>query len=406
MKYEVVLFQPYIRPFVLNLGKNLHSFTFKRIAPAKMGRGSSVGLPSFEKEFQRHKQRPDTILRRILGIPNIRVRFGGEGDLLFTYGSLVIGNKPYATYIETGLALYGYDIGIAKNRLAQLLVGFLATRPSCLQLIFLSEAARKSFFTSVTYPAYFRRKLEAKSTVIYPVPITPPAHPRIRKNGKTLKLFFPGTFYIKGGLEIAHAYERLRQRYGERVELTIVTALHMIRPEDRSYLESLPGLNLKDAKLNEQEMIQAYQDHDLFLLPTFREGFGLVLIEALAYGLPVLITDQYATGEMAKDGWNGFVYPNHPLKDYDSTTFKMYGKYSQPRDFYAALFALQASGGLRPVEDFLVTSVEKFLNNPKLLEEFSKNSLALYKEKFDPRKSSAELEQIFLRGVKKIRARS
>ena len=399
-KYQVILFQPYIRPFVLNLGRHLRAFTFNHIAPARIGRGSSVGLPSYEKEFQRHKMTPINIVRRLLGIPNVRFRFDQEGDLFFTYGSLVIGRKPYVTYIETGLALYGYDSSIAKNPLAQLIVAFLATRRNCGGLIFLSQAAYKSFYASVNYPAFWRRRLEAKSHIIYPVPIAPPDRPQPRRLGSTLKLLFPGTFYIKGGLEVAHAYAQLRQRHGNKVSLTVITAVHMIRPEDRQYLESLPGLTLRDAKLNEQEMIETYRNHDVFLLPTFREGFGLVLIEALAYGLPVVITDQYATAEMAKDNWNGFIYPNHPLKDYDPVTFKMHGRYSQPKDFYAALFAAQKDGALKKVEDFLVQSVERFLKEPTLLEKFSHNSLTLYRQKFNPKHSSEQLEAVLMAAIK------
>lgn len=399
MKYEVILFQPYLRRFVLNFGKYLKNFTFSHVAPPPKIPLGYQRLPRFEQEIRRTKNTWKTLLRRLLGIPNVKVWLHKGGDLLFTYGALVITPKPYCTYLETGLALYNYDPGIAKNPLARFIVMLLATRPNCKRLIFLSEAGKKSFFSTFRYPELIRRELEAKSVVIYPIPIEK-REVSPKKFSGTLRLLFPGTFYIKGGLEVAHAYEKIRQRFSN-VSLTIVTALHAIKNADLVYLKGLPGLTLLDAKLNEQEMIDLYRKHDVFLLPTYREGFGLVVIEALAYGLPVIITDQYSLAEMAVDGFNGFVYPNHPLKDYDPKTYRLLGKYHNPRDFYAALLRAQREGQLKPVEDFLTKSIERYLNDPDLLATHSKGSIALYKKKFDPDLIGRQLEQVFLSALEK-----
>lgn len=398
-KYEVSLFQPYLRRFVHNFGHHLKHFRFSHIAkPLKTSMGYHT-LPSYEKEIKRNKITWITWVRRIVGIPNVRVRFDRQGDLFFTYACLILTNKPYCTYIETGVALYNYDLGIARNPIARTIVTFLATRSSCKRLIFLSEAAKKSFFASVWYPAWARKRLEAKSIVIYPIPIAKQSVSP-KKWNKKLKLLFPGTFYMKGGLELAHAYQNLRKTYSN-VELTIVTALHTVQKKDIRYLKSLPGVTLLDAKLSEQEMIEVYRTHDVFVLPTYRDGFGLVLIEALAYGMPVIITDQYATSEMAEEGYNGFIYKNHPLQDYDSTTYKMLGHYSNPKDFYAELLKLQRLGKLKPVEQFLEASIKNFLDEPKLLEEFSRHSLDLYKKKFDADMLGEKLDRVFLEAIKK-----
>lgn len=397
--YEVILFQPYLRRFVLNFGRQLKHFRFTQIAqPPKAGIGYHT-LKSFDQEIKRSKTNWKTRLRRFLGIPNVRVRFDKRGDLFFTYGCLVITPKPYCTYIETGLALFNYDLGIAKNPIARFIVAFLATRSNCKGLIFLSEAGKKSFFATVPYAKAIQKRLEPKMMVIYPVPIEK-QNVSPKKFTGSLKLLFPGTFYIKGGLEVAHAYERLRHTY-PNVSLTIITALHSLKKEDVNYLHSVPGLTLLDAKLTEAEMIETYRSHDIFLLPTYRDGFGLVLIEALAYGMPMIITDQYATSEMAVDGSNGFIYPNHPLKDYDPKTYRLYGRYNDIKDLYTDLLRFQKEGKLKPVEDFIVASVEKFLKNPKLLEEFSRHSLELYAKKFDAEKLSDQLDKVFLNAIGK-----
>jgi glycosyltransferase involved in cell wall biosynthesis len=400
-QYEVILFQPYLRRFVLNFGRNLKQFKFTHYTKTTRPRTGYHTLISYDREILRRKLSWQTRLRRALGIPNVRIRLDRTGDLFFTYGCLLITPKPYCTYIETGLALYNYDLGIAKNPLAQLIVMFLATRRNCVRLIFLSEAAKKSFFTTVYYPSSVRKRLQAKSQVIYPIPIEKQQVSPKKWSGE-IKLLFTGMFYIKGGLEVVHAFERQRRTHAN-VSLTMITPLHVISEKDLRHLESVAGLTLRDAKLSEEEMIEAYRSHDIFLLPTYREGFGLVLIEALAYGMPVIITDQYATIEMAVDGYNGFIYPNHPLKDYDPKTYQLFGHYYEPIYFYAELFRLQKKGKLKPIEEFLVTSMSRFLREPQLLEQFSKHSLALYKKKFDADKLSSQIEQVFLEAVNKSR---
>lgn len=397
-KYEIILFQPYLRKFVLNFGDRLQHFTFCNIANPPMLGGSYHKLPTFEKELLRVKTHWKNRLRRFLGIPNVRYYYQKRGDLLFTYGCLLLTSKPYCTYIETGLALYNYDLGIAKNPISKLIVSFLTTRSNCKQLIFVSEASKKSFFSSVNYSKKVRNILENKSTVVYPIPLEEPKNVSPKRFEGNLKLLFPGTFYMKGGIEVAHAYEKLRRKH-ENISLTIITALHMLQEQDLEYLKTLQGLTLQDARLNEEQMASMYRSHDILLLPTYREGFGLVLVEALSYGMPLVITDQYATKEMVTENFNGFVYPNHPLKDYDPQTYRLLGRYYNPRDFYKDLFMFQRSNQLKPVEDFLISSIEKFLENENLLEEYSKNSLALYTKKFHQSKLSEKIEAIFLEAI-------
>jgi len=400
MKYKVILFQPYLRRFFLNFGRSLQHGEFHNVSKPPKSKIGYQSLPNFEKEISRRKVHLIARLRRFLGIPNIRIRFDTTGDLYFTYGCLIITNKPYCVYIETGLALYNYDLGIAKNPIARILVSFLATRKNCKKLIFFSEASQKSFYSTAWYPKWIRENIRKKSIVIYPPAIEKKTSEPKKFTG-SLKLLFPGTFYIKGGTEVVQAFERLRETHSN-IALTIITALHMLRSEDMEHIRSVPGINILDAKLSEQEMIDIYNSHDILLLPTYREGFGLVLIEALAYGMPIIITDQYATIEMfSPKKKNGFVYPNHPLKDYNPETYQMLGKYYNPSDFYSDLFCLQRSRKMKPIEDFLVASVENFLQNPNLLEEYSRNSLALYHKKFDAKMISDQIESVFLEAIRR-----
>jgi len=48
---------------------------------------------------------------------------------------------------------------------------------------------------------------------------------------------------------------------------------------------------------------------DVFVLPSYYEGLPLVVLEALAAGLPIVCTDCGALDSAVRDGWNGFFVP-------------------------------------------------------------------------------------------------
>ncbi len=62
-------------------------------------------------------------------------------------------------------------------------------------------------------------------------------------------------------------------------------------------------------------MAQVYRDADLLLFPTRYESFGLVVIEAMAAGLPVIVSDAVPAG-IVTDGRNGAVIAGHDPSRY------------------------------------------------------------------------------------------
>ncbi|KHF38262.1 glycosyltransferase family 4 protein [Halalkalibacter okhensis] len=61
---------------------------------------------------------------------------------------------------------------------------------------------------------------------------------------------------------------------------------------------------------SKDELKEYYKASDLFVLPTREDIWGLVINEAMAYGLPVVTTDKCIAGlELVKDYQNGFIVP-------------------------------------------------------------------------------------------------
>ncbi len=59
-----------------------------------------------------------------------------------------------------------------------------------------------------------------------------------------------------------------------------------------------------------ETLARFYMAADLFVLPTREDIWGLVINEAMAYGLPVVTTDRCVAGlELVEDGVNGYIVP-------------------------------------------------------------------------------------------------
>ena len=80
------------------------------------------------------------------------------------------------------------------------------------------------------------------------------------------------------------------------------------------YLNLCRELGLKNVHflgfMKKEELVKHYKAADLFVLPTREDIWGLVINEAMAYGLGVITTDRCVAGlELVEDGVNGYIIP-------------------------------------------------------------------------------------------------
>lgn len=80
--------------------------------------------------------------------------------------------------------------------------------------------------------------------------------------------------------------------------------------EQEAELKSLAADNIEFAgAVDNNRLSEVYQRHDVFVLPSLSEPWGLVVEEALNNGLPVLVSDRVGCAdEIVRDGENGLVF--------------------------------------------------------------------------------------------------
>ena len=122
------------------------------------------------------------------------------------------------------------------------------------------------------------------------------------KSRRPLRVLFAGVLHQRKGIGyLLKAVAML----GSDVELTLIGQRFAPNPivdaacKRWHWLESIPHSQVLDA------MMQA----DVLVLPSISEAFGLVVTEALACGLPVIVTPNVGASDLIRDGQEGFIVP-------------------------------------------------------------------------------------------------
>jgi len=70
-----------------------------------------------------------------------------------------------------------------------------------------------------------------------------------------------------------------------------------------------------------------YQQSSVLVLPSIEEGFGVVIAEAMACGVPVIATPNTAAPDLIRDGVDGFIVP---IRDVGALTDRLLALRNQP----------------------------------------------------------------------------
>jgi glycosyltransferase involved in cell wall biosynthesis len=123
------------------------------------------------------------------------------------------------------------------------------------------------------------------------LPVSPGLNPANRH-----VLFVGKDFERKGGPVLLDAFRKVRRRLPD-ARLTIVGPLMKGEEEGVRFAGMLPP----------KEMPAVYRDCSVFVLPTWREPYGISFVEAMAFGLPCIGTRIEAIPEIINEGETGYL---------------------------------------------------------------------------------------------------
>jgi glycosyltransferase involved in cell wall biosynthesis len=175
---------------------------------------------------------------------------------------------------------------------------FMKVRPDLRWLAHdILERARRVVFITPAYrdlvatwlPARRRESFLAKSRIIPnglpPFWLSNTCHSR--RVGDALKILYVGDFSRNKNIPRSIAAVSRLNETGP-VSLTLVGGGGDGEEEVRSLVASSPCVTWHGRVDNPDELLSIYRQHDIFLMPSLKETFGVVYIEAMSQGLPVI----------------------------------------------------------------------------------------------------------------------
>jgi glycosyltransferase involved in cell wall biosynthesis len=203
-------------------------------------------------------------------------------------------NIPYVIDLEhiIGLTNFCNDLEFFKRKVRPFLESSL-----CKRIIPMSHAAKK---TLSTYYGKDFDKISTKTEVVYPA--LPSYEVKKDFTSPKLRLLFVGNqVYRKGLHELLIAIGRLPK---EILNLTVIS------DSPKSIVDRYKRENitfLKPKFTHEAIIDKFFSRADLFVMPTHLDTFGMVFLDALSCGTPVLTTNQFATPEIIDNNVNGIL---------------------------------------------------------------------------------------------------
>jgi glycosyltransferase involved in cell wall biosynthesis len=121
-----------------------------------------------------------------------------------------------------------------------------------------------------------------------------------------LRVLWLGTVCIRKGIQYLIEAARLVGSYP--VEFIVAGQLQISAPSIREAPRNIRFVG----QVSRGQVGKFYQQADVFVLPTISDGFALTQLEALAHGLPVIVTPN--CGQVVQDGVTGFIVPPRDSK--------------------------------------------------------------------------------------------
>jgi glycosyltransferase involved in cell wall biosynthesis len=333
------------------------------------------------------------LLRVLLGaasLPHVRPFSPSAGvDLVHAQQALLLTRAPWVVDIEHACPFVGTSFRRLTHRHTRALIRRILRQDACRAILPWTETAAHGFAEMID-----DERVAAKVEVVSPAVGIAGTAPREHHGVATRVLMVANAPWwnvvIKGGRELAEAVHRLRARW-PRLTLDVVGPDD---PEVRAAFGDVDGVRWH-GRTSRDGLRQLYAAADVFALPTLSDTFGMVFLEAMAHGLPLVALDRPYTRDIVFHGENGWLVPPDPQMP------QFGGADGIPRqsspDFIASVLQRPRS---ELVVEGLVRALGSLVADPDLRQQLGQHGRALVAHgRFSVATRNARLERIYRRAV-------
>jgi glycosyltransferase involved in cell wall biosynthesis len=122
-------------------------------------------------------------------------------------------------------------------------------------------------------------------------------------NDRMTRFVFVGHIDERKGVDILCTAARRLAAGGKQFELSVIG-----KQNSELCIDDVPGVK-RLGWMAQDRLAQELRRYDALVLPSRHDSFGMVVAEAMASGLPVIVSDHVGAKEMVTHGANGFVVP-------------------------------------------------------------------------------------------------
>lgn len=251
-------------------------------------------------------------------------------DIIHAYTLFTDGNVAYEMHKKYGIpyvvAIRNTDVNAFFKYMLHLRSRGIKIMQSASAVFFLSEAYKNKVFSKYV-PDEIKESLE-KKTYIVPNGIDDFWHEH-KQNAHALhnpvRIIYAGRIDKNKNITTTQkALEILRSR-GIDTKFTVVGPVI-----DKSVYKDIE----KDAHTSclparpKEELVNIYRENDVFVMPSFAETFGLVYVEAMSQGLPVIYTQGEGFDGQFPEGEVGYSVDPHSPEKVADTIEKLINNYA------------------------------------------------------------------------------
>jgi glycosyltransferase involved in cell wall biosynthesis len=326
---------------------------------------SSIKTYKKANKFSLMNKLKSEVSKKLINKQKVEISEADKADLIYMWGAFSKNSdKPFILELDNPYSLAYYHIDNFHNNIEKIKQNLRKAQ----KITYLSQTCMNHTLELLG------SEFQEKSFVNYPY-----MEENYKKNNRDtdiINFIFVGMdFTRKGGDHLLEAF------YHTKEKNTRLTFISNVADNIKEKYQNDSRITILPPQPREKLLNEIYPKMDIFVMPSFHESFGVVLLEALSFGMGIITMNTYATPEIVQDGYNGRLLYHPILKPtvlnaqevincVDLKIAGFHDRYLKNDEFYYGLYS--------ELKDAINEANSEY-------KQWQDNSLKLFNEKFYPK---------------------